>query len=314
MASRCVVPVRAKASLTSGSTASRRPRSRAAASGAARRVQPRDEPGIAPGPRGPQPSRQETARTPRVVPDASRVVDRHAEPDPPRAEGVAGVELARVQRPGDPRQRSGGLDRAARRQVGPVPRDPQAHPPGGAMPSPAVVEAGQVEHRPGRPRVAREVAGAEAEHLAEDAPDPGGPGRLGHAPRQVVGRQVRPSVMVPAAPHRPEGQEQRHRHPRRAPTPADPDPGDDAREEREPGPVGRAPVHPEAIGHHPRRHGQGQREQRGDPDLRARLGLAAHPAPIPVGKATHGVDISRACANSTRRPASTVVAVETSRT
>ena len=102
MASKWVVPVRAKASLTSGSISSRWPSSKAAASGAIdgssrsnsrARLQCRESP---------QPAGEHVRSVPLgVTPEALRIVDGQPQADSLRLQERAIVELARIERSGD---------------------------------------------------------------------------------------------------------------------------------------------------------------------------------------------------------------------
>ena len=113
MASRCVVPVRAKASLTSGSTPSRRPSRQRGRQGLDLRIHAPHQPFATPGAHLAQQTPPDGARSLGIATQPVRVVDGQSQVDPLAAEEVTIVELARVERSGDGGELADRLDRFA---------------------------------------------------------------------------------------------------------------------------------------------------------------------------------------------------------
>ena len=201
MARRWVVPVRAKASLSSGSMSSRWPRIRAEASGAVRAPSPSVRRLRQAVRRSPEQASQRCLGTAGVAADAPGFIDGEPKANALGAEEGAVIELAGVERPGDPRELARRLDRLSGPEVGSIARDDDHHPSRGRSPAAAVGHPGQLHDHPGHH--ARRVAGSVAfarpqpEHLPDHATQPDRPRRLRDAPGQVVGRSVIPAGMMP---------------------------------------------------------------------------------------------------------------------
>ena len=181
-----------------------------------RRVEPRGQRPAAPGPDRAEPPGPGPVLAGRVGPDAGRLVDRQAEPDPPGPEDRPGVELAGVERPLDRRERPGRLDRPARppgrsgrRRSRPATRPEAARQP---RPSLIPVRARTVRVEPRSPGPSSPLRNVAASTTTPRTQDGRRLARSPVGPRRVVRRQVGPPVMMPAA-------RDRQRRPPRSPRP-----------------------------------------------------------------------------------------------
>ncbi len=225
------------------------------------RVEPRQQPRLAPGPQPAQPSGRGPIRSLRVEPEARRLVDRHPKPDSLGPQVVSTVILPWISWFGDRFDRSGGHHRLAHGEVGPVARDQKLEPPRGRVPPLAIAEARRGQNRAGHTRVIGPLAGPELGHLDEHAANPGRRRVRPVAPREVVGGEVRPPPMVPS------GSQRRDRYDQRQPgNPAPTGPKRHQRNHRQPkrdgAPGGGAPGRPRTIGHDPQRQRQSDGNQR----------------------------------------------------
>ena len=265
------MPVRAKASLSSGSISSRWPRMSAASQGRGASAQALGQPGPASLPNVSQPampSRVGLASGPTREPDGSSIESLRRIPWLRR--NVAVIELAGIERPGDSRELTGRFDRLTRVNLGEITGHSHQGAPASRSPLAAIADPGDLHDHPRHDAlgIARPVSLAHPRptHLGDDAAHPRRPRRLGDTPAQIIERVASPQVMVPGAPSAMTAaqiaphESACHRRHSAATVIAD---------QRQSDPIRGFKRSAIPVGRDPGRHGRDQRNQRGDRDDRS---------------------------------------------